>query len=629
MKKLLLALCLTPFALMAQKSGSSDVIINNGVPVVNGKMKTEIPAKYKKAKVETAAYKMASSYDPHAVQIGSTTYDLMTNASIARRIHLYPDGQISVVWTSSQQMDASFPDRGTAYVHYDGKDWSSMNLLRLENDRAGWPNITPYKEAGQKEKEMIVSHYASNLTSVSGGQFWLSNSEVGKSDFDSLFVNDKLVGPLWPRIGSSGNLIHYIAVYNATNSGQDTVWKNGIYNPVVYGRYNVDEKKFDIAEMALPGYDSTRYRSGSADQYSLDVRDSIVAVVIGGIFNDVSLFKSTDYGKTWKKTIVDSFVLAPYDAASDAVFDTTLTSDGSVNVTIDKKGVAHVFYALQTVWNDDETDGKYNYRPVNFMAHWDEANKKAQIIAEVSDIDEDGTLNIFNATYDNTQGGYNHPLVTYPSGSVDKNGNLYLLYSAPNETDLTIDGMINFRDLFIVYSKDGGLTWSAPQTVTGDEAEYEDVFGTLTRDADDYLHITWMRDDDPGIALVNLSSPVTNKIMYAKVPVIDVLNDKLGLFNAMSVGITNPRNNDLFKVSEAYPNPASDRVNLKLNMKRSASVSIQLTDMMGKVISTETYNNVGAGTQVLGLNVEGLSKGVYFCKITAGGNSATQKIVVK
>ena len=54
------------------------------------------------------------------VLIGTTTYDLQSNASVDNRLIRHNDGTISATWTMSAQYAAAYSDRGTGYNFYDG-----------------------------------------------------------------------------------------------------------------------------------------------------------------------------------------------------------------------------------------------------------------------------------------------------------------------------------------------------------------------------------------------------------------------------------------------------------------------------------------------------------------------------
>lgn len=85
---------------------------------------------------------------------------------------------------------------------------------------------------------------------------------------------------------------------------------------------------------------------------------------------------------------------------------------------------------------------------------------------------------------------------------------------------------------------------------------------------------------------------------------------------------------NVFKLS-AYPNPASDFVNLKLELKEAASVTIEVVNMLGAVVSTIDTQNLSAGTVYNVVGVESLTNGVYFIKTTVNSKVEMTKIVVK
>ena len=73
--------------------------------------------------------------------IGTTTYDLQSNAAVQNRILMHDNGTISAGWTMSQQFNTSYTDRGTGYNFFDGTSWGANPVDRLEMSRGGWPSI--------------------------------------------------------------------------------------------------------------------------------------------------------------------------------------------------------------------------------------------------------------------------------------------------------------------------------------------------------------------------------------------------------------------------------------------------------------------------------------------------------
>lgn len=631
MKKLLLALSLSPLAAMGQQfnaapvSPSKDVAVSvkpyaqdGGIINSPVRIHKENPVPRQKT---SRAYPLV--YDT----VGQSYYDLATNGSMPRRIIAYPGGKVSVVWTNSSTPNQDFPDRGTAYNHFDGTSWIGQvnrevgDTTKFEAERAGWPTLNVFNDNGT-QKELILSHYAAGGTGVSGGTFWMKNSEIGKPDFKTFITKDKPSGPIWPRVAVTDNMIHWIGVY----SDEEFV-KEGVKTPMVYYRYNTTTNTFEDEAIMLPGY-KERVLRGTGDEYSIDARGNTVAILAGGHVNDLALWKSTDKGETWTKTVIDSFPHAPYDPTSNEPFDTTMSNDGTGSVTIGNDGTAHVLFARVRVIEADNSNTGYEYFPgTDGIMYWNDKTQQTTLIAGRINYDDDPDTDIAEGTTAQDRGSYGgNALSTTPVGAVDADDNFFAVYSSPNEEDINADET-NFRDLYVVYTTDGGETWSDIQAITG-IAQQEDVFPSVARDiVDGKLHLTWMRDDQPGIFLVNEVEIVQNYMMYAAIPVDDILDNKLGLAR---VGIDEKAKvNNVFSIGEVYPNPASSMVTVPVNMKSAAFVSVKVIDMLGKTVSHENTTMLGAGKANLTLNVANLKAGVYFCQVNAGGYSTTQKIVVK
>ena len=73
--------------------------------------------------------------------VGTTTYDLQSNATVMDRILRHNDGTISVAWTRSSEFNTAWSDRGTGYNFYDGSAWDAHPASSLESSRSGWPSM--------------------------------------------------------------------------------------------------------------------------------------------------------------------------------------------------------------------------------------------------------------------------------------------------------------------------------------------------------------------------------------------------------------------------------------------------------------------------------------------------------
>ena len=93
------------------------------------------------------------------VLIGTTTYDLQSNASVDNRLIRHSDGTISAAWTMSAQYASAYTDRGTGYNYYDGSSHGIQALLQdLESSRGGWPSMLTTGSG----KEISITHNTDN-----------------------------------------------------------------------------------------------------------------------------------------------------------------------------------------------------------------------------------------------------------------------------------------------------------------------------------------------------------------------------------------------------------------------------------------------------------------------------------
>lgn len=107
-------------------------------------------------------------------------------------------------------------------------------------------------------------------------------------------------------------------------------------------------------------------------------------------------------------------------------------------------------------------------------------------------------------------------------------------------------------------------------------------------------------------------------------------NDYLWVDNlAFSGSVTGIENHESF-VSEmvVYPNPSSEVVNFKFNIKSAQQINIEITDINGKVIRSNNFGKMqGESTQ--SVNISGIAKGTYFVKINGEQATETRKLVIE
>jgi hypothetical protein len=79
---------------------------------------------------------------------------------------------------------------------------------------------------------------------------------------------------------------------------------------------------------------------------------------------------------------------------------------------------------------------------------------------------------------------------------------------------------------------------------------------------------------------------------------------------------------------EVAPNPAADATQVSFNVKNTSDAIINVIDMAGKVVATQTLAAVN-GAQNVEINTSALNSGMYTVSVTANGTTVTEKLAVR
>jgi hypothetical protein len=553
---------------------------------------------------------------------------------------LHSNGAISAAWTTANSDAAGFSTRGSGYNFRDASGkWNPSDSSRVENVRTGWANIGVLSNGSV----FTIGHDATN------GGFYMakSASATSRPSTTTSILQEPPYKPIWARTANNGDVIHLICSYTDSASPGEAraPRRKGIFAPMVYSRSKDGGTTWDKQHVMLPDYDSTLTNNGGADQYTIDVKGNTVAIVNADLLQGVIAWKSTDGGDNWQRIIVDTFKYAPWTGKTE-MLDTPYTNDGTVDVIIDNNNKLHVFFGLGRVLDTDTTDESYSFYPgTQGMMHWSEATDKTSLIASGNqfDRDEDGFNGLEQATYAALSGG-NVPsglstvarlgstsALRQPASAMDANGNLYCLFSVPIEQDISDLGA-NFRDIGVVYSTDGGATWSLPQNVT-QVLGREDDFASTCRVANGFLHMTWQQDEIAGTNLQNNSGAfgnhpvVLNLINYQAIPVTEILKGNIGML--YGVNVEKPNTGAVMVVNQNYPNPFSNETNVMVYLTNPGDIKVEVRNAMGALVKTQTHSNLYKGNHELTISANGLSTGVYTYTLIAGGSSVSKTMMVK
>ena len=555
--------------------------------------------------------------------IGCTTYDLQSNAAVSDRC-LNVGGNVAALWTTSQSNDLGAADRGSGYNYMpSGGAWGSIICTRIEPVRTGWPTYARTAVGS----EHVMSH-------ISGSPlFHAYRGTTGSGTWDTTRLAP--IGPpevLWGRSvasGSDGNSVHTICISLPTGNG-GTLY-NGMDGCLLYYRSQDNGVTWDVVGQVPPTMDGTTYFGVSADSYAIDAKGSTVAFCHGQLDEDWAMWKSTDNGTTWTKTMIMDFPFTLYDDATmmtdvdlDGIADTILTVDHKVAILVDNNGMVHCWAGALLINDPDPASLLGLFLSTDGLLYWNEsmgANPPV-VIAVTPDIDGDGQLT-FAADYVPRYG--NGGQLSQPDAGIDASGNMYVSFVAPKENTTSGNpspGDFSYRNVWIIGSNDGGITWGEPSLTPFAGSDFDEaVFPSMSRNVEGgCVDIIWQQDGLPGIAVQAPNGDQTlhpfgnNDIIHDCIPVASIPLS-ISQVNAEVIGL------------QIAPNPANDFVSITCEVKKMDDIKVEISDVTGKRVFVESVTPSNTGKFQFTTDISKLVDGLYMMHITVDGKTAVSKLV--
>ncbi len=101
----------------------------------------------------------------------------------------------------------------------------------------------------------------------------------------------------------------------------------------------------------------------------------------------------------------------------------------------------------------------------------------------------------------------------------------------------------------------------------------------------------------------------------------------LGLFLSVNDTVSIEKNETISY--SIFPNPTSDVLNVQYSLTKEGTVSMNVTDLTGRVIRNIVKENQGTFQATEQINIAGLNAGIYLLTVNANGNTTTQKFIVR
>ncbi|MBN3034219.1 MAG: T9SS type A sorting domain-containing protein [Bacteroidales bacterium] len=548
--------------------------------------------------------------------IGTTVYDLQTNHTVQRRIHVYPDGTIAGVWTMGFTQPL-FPERGTGYNYFDGNSWMPAPSERIEPARTGWPSYAPLGSGG----ELVVAHITEgglylglmlNRRSQRGAGTWQTTVLLGPDGHEGL---------LWPRMITSGaghETVHILALTPRTsNGGSPYQGQNGA---LLYYRSSDAGQTWDIMHHLFPELDSSNYLNIPLDSYAwAEPRGDTIAFAFGSYYHDLVIMKSTDAGENWVKTVVWKHPYPFYDEFYSVTIDTLFCCDGSLSLLLDRSGLAHLAFGVDLLYHPYVGSYWVFLHPADGVGYWNEdmplfpSTHRAlhpdtlaatgDLVGWSQDVDGNGQVILLS------------DIMTYRSRGISSMptlalfGTETLLLAYTSLTELYDNGTYNYRHIWLRMSQDRGQTWGGFTDLTHNLATVigEYVFPVLSCNDEGTLQLICQVDDAPGTACMEDHPYHENHIWCL---------DLDELLPATRI----PVNGEVPSFS-IYPNPACEHVSLQLPPEVQ---SVSLISICGRVALTSPCHKQDR----LDIPLQNVPSGFYLIRVEATGYHMTEKLII-
>lgn len=190
-----------------------------------------------------------------------------------------------------------------------------------------------------------------------------------------------------------------------------------------------------------------------------------------------------------------------------------------------------------------------------------------------------------------------------------------------------------FPDMHVVgFDLTTGL-WSAEVTTEGGDADGSVFQGNASYYVIDNNNGTYTVPCVYGFASVTGSVIDPFDFYYADDLVVGNFTNSKDVFplvsdNCIALATNNITHLD-FSVSSNYPNPFDATTSFDVTLEKNSTVSIEITDMIGKVVLTADYGKMNSGNHTINLDASSLSTGMYVYNVKVNSNVVSGKMNVK
>ncbi len=560
------------------------------------------------------------------IQIGSTVYDLQSNASSAYgRLMAYPfpDYTIAAVWGMGMDAAGGFPDLGTGYNYFNGGWWMDIPTSRIESVRTGSPVYAPCGPSG----EIVVAHQGPDLP------LWVSKrASKGSGAWveSAIPLPQGVSGMLWPRMittGNTHNTVHLLALTPPLAFG-GSLYQNQD-GALLYCR-SVDGGETWEPWQHFDGLSATYYSGFNAETWSWMIpHEGNIGFLITDPAKDLFVMHSADYGNTWQKTLVWQH---PYPFYSPTVATGRFyCPDGAGHGAFADNGTMHIAFGINRAFSDGSQS--YWFPWVDGLAYWN-SNMPAWTTPDTNALNPDllyqsgnliGWMQDLNGNDSLDLVGVENPPLYYlgPTSMpqiicrpYESGADLYVIYSSVTES--YNNGVQDYRHIYFTSSYNQGQDWAEKFDLNGTifHLSSECVFPFITQSPNgNIFDFLYQEDSEPGLhCRGDLDPPGINQIIHSYLE---------------PTGINTPAARSSLRVGLPFPNPCAGVAGIDIETLSAGSITLRLMNTTGQQVRETHIAAATPGSYKAEINVAGLPAGMYVCTVMQNQTRITRKVLVK
>nr|MBK9651331.1 T9SS type A sorting domain-containing protein [Bacteroidota bacterium] len=98
---------------------------------------------------------------------------------------------------------------------------------------------------------------------------------------------------------------------------------------------------------------------------------------------------------------------------------------------------------------------------------------------------------------------------------------------------------------------------------------------------------------------------------------------------AFTIGLNEVAGSANFSVGQNVPNPFTGNTQFVVTLKNTSDVTVEVSNLVGQVVSTNTYTNLNTGANTITIDGSKLGAGSYYYTVKVGDNKVTRKMIVQ